>query len=63
MDVYHRPPRGVRIEGVGGIFKAILTVLGSRSGLKMFLEVIRCILTEYRPIISILDPFQAKFAI
>ncbi len=49
--------------GFGGIFKLFVAVLGSGSGLKMLLEVIRCILAEYWPVISILDPFQANFAI
>ena len=45
------------------VLVSFLAVLGSGSGLKMLLEVIRCILAEYRPVISILDPFQANFAI
>ena len=32
----------------------------SGSDLKMLLEAIRSILTEYQPVISILDPFQAN---
>ena len=42
-------------------FFCVFAVLGSGSGLKMLLEVIRSILAEYQPVISILDPFQASF--
>ena len=34
-----------------------MAYFGSGSGLKMLLEAIRSILTEYQPVISILDPF------
>ena len=37
-----------------------MAYFGSGSGLKMLLEAIRSILTEYQPVISILDPFQAN---
>ena len=37
-----------------------MAYVGSGSGLKMLLEAIRSILTEYQPVISILDPFQAN---